>query len=53
MNTHTCKITFGQNFIKPRKGRPNVNRYRPSRKRLLALGKQVGRKAKRVVRATA
>jgi hypothetical protein len=48
----TCKITFGANFIRPRQGRPNLNRYYPSRKRLLAMGKQIGRKAKRV-RATA
>jgi hypothetical protein len=53
MNIHTCKIIFGPNFIEPRQGRPNVNRYHPSRKRLLVLGKQVGRKAKRVARATA
>jgi len=46
---NTCKIILGKNFVSQRQGRPNLNRYRPSRKRLLALGKRVGRKAKRVL----
>ena len=47
----TCKITNGANFLKKREGRPDHNGYHPSRKRLLALGRPVGRKARRV-RAT-
>ena len=43
----TCRITFLANEIPQREGRPNFNRYRPSRKRLLAAGLQVGRKANR------
>lgn len=41
------KITFGKNFVPQREGRPNFNRYHVSRKRLLARGFQVGRKANR------
>jgi len=29
----TCKITNGANFLKKREGRPDYNRYYPSRKR--------------------
>ena len=47
MKLRTCKITFGRNFVKQREGRPHVNRWFPSRKRLLAAGLQVGRKANR------
>ena len=43
----TCKIIFGRNFVPQRDGRPHVNRWFPSRKRLLAAGLQVGRKANR------
>lgn len=42
-----CRITFGENFVPQREGRPHINRWFPSRKRLLALGKYVGRKARR------
>lgn len=51
MKFKTCKISFGRNFIAQRQGRPDYNGYHPSRKRLLALGRPVGRKARRV-RAT-
>jgi len=47
----TCKITFGKNTVPQRRGRPDYNRYYPSRKRLLAEERPVGRKARRV-RAT-
>jgi hypothetical protein len=43
----TCKIIILPNIIKQREGRPSVNRYHPSRKRLLAADKRVGRKARR------
>lgn len=46
----TCKITRGANSVSHRQGRPDYNRYYPSRKRLLALGKPVGRKARRTAR---
>jgi len=48
----TCKITNGPPAVPQRQGRPDHNGYHPSRKRLLALGRPVGRKARRV-RATA
>jgi hypothetical protein len=44
----TCKIINLPNLIGPRTGRPNLNRYYPSRKRLLAADRPVGRKARRV-----
>jgi hypothetical protein len=47
----TCKITNGPNTVAQREGRPDHNGYHPSRKRLLAQGRPVGRKARRV-RAT-
>ena len=43
----TCKITNGPPAVPQRQGRPDYSRYYPSRKRLLALGRQVGRKARR------
>jgi hypothetical protein len=52
MKPRTCKIIFGKNTVPQREGRPDYNGYHPSRKRLLALGRPVGRKARRV-RATA
>jgi len=48
MKLRTCKITNGENFVPQRRGRPSYNGYHPSRKRLLALGKRVGRKARRM-----
>lgn len=43
----TCKITNGPPFVSQRKGRPHINRWFPSRKRLLRAGRQVGRKSAR------
>jgi len=48
----TCRITNGPPAVPQREGRPDHNGYHPSRKRLLALGLRVGRKARRVARAT-
>lgn len=49
----TCKIIFLPNEVPQRKGRPHINRWFPSRKRLLEAGRQVGRKAQRCLPVTA